>query len=637
MKYWMVVLGLAACLSGCSPQKSSSIDPAQLNPPAGSGQGKPVPAEEMPDFDWDVLEGITAVYSNAVTVSAGNKQYSDANLLVTLSGQASSANEHPIVQVRWAQFSGPRAVIANPNQLRTQVLLPQVAAPTTAVFRLAAINAIGEVNSAQVSVMIRPLSSPLTVTSSGVGEEDRELTFSVSLAEPAREQIQLSFFTVDDTAIAGEDYVARSGTLTFFEGQTHKSISVRLLQDNIPEPGEVFFLHLEGEVYGEPVVLRRLGLIVDRLEERNLLSSIPVAQPIQSPDLENLPGEHGIPRLLLRWEDEGRVRLVVEDPCGNLIAGSEPPPPCQGMAPLVQTGTLSGERFSYFENMAWVAGAAGGTHKIYLEHVAGQAVDYSLEVYGDFAIRYSGVMANGERLEITSLLQEGGEGGGNRVTGTIVNATNTAPISGARVRFYQDETLVEDLTASSSFGIPLASGVYLMVVTAEGYLDWSREVTITAEEALAVQVSLSRKLNIETEVARVVLSWGASPSDLDSHLMGPGFHLYYMSPDVGSAVLDVDDTSGFGPETITIRNWENGPYRYYVYNFSGGASGLASSGAVVQLYLGDMGVQVFQVPQGEGLVWHVFDLDPATGLVTTVNAIVDGVYAPDDPAALSGD
>lgn len=628
MKYWMIILGLAACFVGCSPQKSSSVDPALLSPPAGSGQGKPVPQEDLPYFDWDALDGITAVYSNTVSVNAGSKQYSDTNLLVTLRGQVSSANEHPIVQVRWWQFSGPRAVIANPNQLSTQVLLPEVAEPTTAVFRLAAINAIGEVNSAQVSVMIRPLSSLITVTSGGVGEEDRELTFIVSLSEPAREQIRLSFFTQDDTAVAGEDYAARRGTLTFYEGQTHKSISVRLLQDNIPEPGEVFFLHLEGEIYGESVALRRLGLIVDRLDERNLLSSIPVAQPINSHDVENLPGEQGTPRLLLRWAEEGLVRLVVEDPCGNLIAGSTPPPLCQGMAPLVQTGTLSGERFSYFENMAWVAGAAGGTHRIYLEHVAGQAVDYSLEVYGDFAIRYSGVMANGERLEITSLLQEGGNGSGNRITGTIVNATNTAPINGARVRFYQGDALVTDLTADSSFEIPLASGVYRMMVTAEGYLEWSREVTITAAEALAVQVSLSRELNMETEVARVVLSWGESPSDLDSHLMGPGFHLYFGLSDVGSAVLDVDDTSAFGPETITIQSWESGLYRYYVYNFGGSSGDLAHSGAVVQLYRGGRDVQVFQVPQGTGLFWHVFDLDPATGTVTEVNAIVDSVDAP---------
>ncbi len=627
MKYWMIVLGLAACLSGCSPQKSSSVDPALLTPSTGSGQGKPIPQEDLPYFDWDALDGITAVYSNSVSVSAGSKQHSDANLLVRLRGQASSDNAHPIVQVRWWQFSGPPAVIANPNQLSTQVLLPEVATPTTAVFRLAAINAIGEVNSAQVTVVIRPLSAPVTVTSTGVAEEAAELSFTVSLAEPAQDLIHLSYFTADDSAVAGEDYVAQRGTLTFHPGQTHKWVRVRLLEDNTPEPGETFFLHLQGEVYGEALTLRRLGLIVDRLEERNLLSSVPVVRLINTGDVENLPGEHGTPRLLLRWEEEGLVRLVVEDPCGNLIAGNEPPP-CQGMAPLVQTGSLSGERFSYFENMAWISGAAGGTHRIYLEHVAGQAVDYSLEIYGDFAIRYSGVMANGERLEITSLLLDGANGSGNRITGTIVNATNTAPIHGAQVRFFQGDTLVADLASSSNFEFPLASGVYRMVVTAEGYLEWSREVTITATEALAVQVSLSRELNMETEVARVVLSWGASPSDLDSHLMGPGFHLYYSRSNVGSAVLDVDDTSGFGPETITIQSWGSGLYRYYIHNFSGGYSGLANSGAVVQLYRGGQDVRVFQVPQGEGIYWHVFDLDPATGTVTEVNAIVNSVATP---------
>jgi hypothetical protein len=630
MKYWMIVLGLAACVSGCSSQNSSTVDSTLQTTPSGSGQGKPVSPGELPYFDWDALDGISAVQSNAVIVSAGSKQYSDANLLVTLRGQAHSTSEHPIVQVRWWQFSGPRAVIANPHQLHTQVLLPEVVQPAVAVFRFAAINAIGEVNSTQATVVIQPLSAPVKVTAVGLAEEDSEITFTVSLAEPAQELIRFDYFTEDGTASVDEDYLSMRGVLTFHPGQTHQPISVRLLQDNVPEPGEVFYLNLRGELGGETIELRRLGLIVDPLADRNLLSSVPVTEPIE-PGTDGLPGQDGEPRLLLRWAEGGMVRLVVEDPCGNVLAGTEQSTPCHGTSPLVQTGTLSGEYFSYFENMAWTSGAASGAYKVYLEHVAGQAVEYNVQVHGlNTAVSYRGLMANGERVDITEWLHDGsGNPAGNRVTGSILNATNTAPVATAEVRFYQGETLVLEESVSAQFDMRLGAGTYRMVVTAEGFVEWSREVRVTADEALSVQVSLSPVLNMENEVARVVLSWGATPSDLDSHLLGTGteaFHLFYTNKNVGGAQLDVDDTSAYGPETITIRSWNAERYRYYVKDYSNGgnplSTALANSNAVVQLYLGEDVAQVFPVPQTAGVIWHVFDLDPQTGELTVVNRIL---------------
>lgn len=630
MKFWILILvvGLAACFTGCSSQNSSSVDATlQTAPTTSSGQGKPVSPGDLPYFDWDSLGDISAVQSSSVAVSAGSKQHSDANLLVALQGHARSTGEHPIVQVRWWQFSGPKAAIINPNQLHTQVLLPEVAQPMTAVFRFAAINAIGEVNSTQTAVVIQPLSAPLKVMAVGIAEEDSEMEFRISLAEPAEDLIHFDYFTEDGTAFAGDDYLSKRGVLTFYPGQKHQRISVSLLRDNTPEPGEVFYLNLRGEIAGQALELRRMGLIVDLQPERNLLSSVPMRSALTS-DRNGWPGQDGEPRLLVQWEEGGALRLVVEDPCGNVISGAQPSAPCQGTSPLVQSGTLSGEEFDYFENMAWTAGAASGVYKVYLEHVAGQSAQYSLNTYGlDFAANYRGLMANGERVDITEWIQQGaGNPAGNRVTGNIVNATNTAPIASAQVRFYQGETLMVDEFVDTHFELPLNSGTYLMVVNADGYVQWSREVRVTTEEPVAVQVSLSPVLNMENEVARVVLSWGETPADLDSHLLGADqFHLFFGNTDIGGAQLDVDDTSAFGPETVTIRTWTVDRYRYYVKDYSNGgnplSTALANSNAVVQLYLGDDVVRVVQVPQTAGVVWHVFDYHPESGEVTVANQI----------------
>lgn len=627
MKYWTITLGLIAVLSGCSPQQSSTVDESLLGEPTGSSQGKPVPPGDLPYFDWDLLDGIIAVQSNTVRVSAGTKQYSDANLLVTLRGQAYSSAD-TIAQVRWWQVSGPASVIANPNQLHTQVVLPEVSEPATAIFRLAAITRSGEVNSAQVAVMILPVSAPVTLASVAVQEGESELNFVVRLAEPAREPILFTYATEDGSALADKDYLPTRGVLTFQPGQTHQTLSVPLVSSSISTVGnKLLFMQLQAELADQPVILRAVGFIVGRESRRNNLSSAPVAAPLDPASAADQPGQAGSPRLVLRWEEGAMVRVVVQDPCGNVTVGGQPPSSCQGYAPVVQTGTLSGDFFSFFENMAWTAGAAGGYYQVYLEHVAGRAVDYSLNVYNmGVAERFTGLIANGERVEITSLLVDGSANpGGRRVTGNILDATNTAPMTGARVRLYAAETLVVDEVVSDSFDVPVEFGTYRMVVTAEGYQEWVRDVSVTIDEpVVAVRVALSPVFG-ESDMARMVLSWGREPFDLDSHLLGPGFHLYFSQKAVGGATLDVDDVDSFGPETVTIQRWQSGLYRYYIQDFSAGANlqstTLANSGAVVELYLDGADVQVFRVPEGVGIFWHVFDYDSTTGELIPVNVI----------------
>jgi hypothetical protein len=125
-------------------------------------------------------------------------------------------------------------------------------------------------------------------------------------------------------------------------------------------------------------------------------------------------------------------------------------------------------------------------------------------------------------------------------------------------------------------------------------------------------------LKLGTISASVKLTWGEQPHDLDSHLVGPSYHVYYASR--GSleyspyAELDVDDTSSFGPEVITVINFpEAGSYTYSVHNYSGQYdSTITDSPARVELNL-DGDVHRFVPPAGEGsnLTWEVFAFDVA--------------------------
>ncbi len=140
--------------------------------------------------------------------------------------------------------------------------------------------------------------------------------------------------------------------------------------------------------------------------------------------------------------------------------------------------------------------------------------------------------------------------------------------------------------------------------------------------ALAVNVgssavSIPTCLTIPTtNAATMRLTWGASPSDIDSHLHVPGgYHVYYVTRGTLSAEpyanLDVDDVTGFGPEVTTIRRPKIGIYRFYLHNFSQTFSpGMTGSPTRVELNYAGRTV-VFSPPTGEGtaLYWHLFDLE----------------------------
>lgn len=56
--------------------------------------------------------------------------------------------------------------------------------------------------------------------------------------------LSVDFATADDTAVAGQDYTATSGTLTFNNGETSKNIQVPILTDAPTEPDELFTISL---------------------------------------------------------------------------------------------------------------------------------------------------------------------------------------------------------------------------------------------------------------------------------------------------------------------------------------------------------------------------------------------------------
>jgi uncharacterized protein (TIGR03437 family) len=69
-------------------------------------------------------------------------------------------------------------------------------------------------------------------------------TFTIKLSALSGRTVTVNYATADDTAEAGSDYQTTSGTLTFYPGDTAKTVNVPLNGDATFEPDETFFLNL---------------------------------------------------------------------------------------------------------------------------------------------------------------------------------------------------------------------------------------------------------------------------------------------------------------------------------------------------------------------------------------------------------
>ncbi len=106
---------------------------------------------------------------------------------------------------------------------------------------------------------IRSLSNTVTATvpgpvglkvAGGRAREGRDaaIDFAVTLTRPSSVTVTVDYATADETATAGTDYAAASGTLTFAPGETAKTVRVAILDDRIDEGREVFRLRLSNAV-----------------------------------------------------------------------------------------------------------------------------------------------------------------------------------------------------------------------------------------------------------------------------------------------------------------------------------------------------------------------------------------------------
>lgn len=242
--------------------------------------------------------------------------------------------------------------------------------------------------------------------------------------------------------------------------------------------------------------------------------------------------------------------------------------------------------------------------------------------------------------------------------GTVVDATNGTALSSATVKLHKGDKngpLAGDngtyaCNSSGRFDLPkLPLGTYTMEISAEGYvtkyISWTIVDSGITDGSELNKGTYSLSPLMEENEYRIVLRWGETPRDLDSHLVanqsnGDSYHVYYSSknPSPYYANLDVDDTTSYGPETVTITKFSSlYNIKYAVHDYtnrsSSSSTALSNSGATVDVYKGAQLLRSFSVPTNRGgTEWDVFAFD-ANGNIIPINSMT---YCSTPSSVLSG-
>lgn len=95
------------------------------------------------------------------------------------------------------------------------------------------------------------------------GNGQRAINFIVKLNRASPQTVQVSYATQNITAVAGSDYVATSGTLTFAPGVRKQTITVVITGDRVAEPDETFRIILSNAVNAGIADNEAIGTIIN--------------------------------------------------------------------------------------------------------------------------------------------------------------------------------------------------------------------------------------------------------------------------------------------------------------------------------------------------------------------------------------
>ena len=151
--------------------------------------------------------------------------------------------------------------------------------------------------------------SPTLSITGATGGEGGTLAFVVMLAgTTSARTVTVAYRTRDGSAVAGEDYEATSGRLTFAPGETRATVSVTVLDDRIDEPEEHLRLQLSAPRNAILVVREATGTIIDN--DAGAQGQVLVFEPVSNHDRQ------GFVRVINHSDKAGEVFVEAIDDAG---------------------------------------------------------------------------------------------------------------------------------------------------------------------------------------------------------------------------------------------------------------------------------------------------------------------------------
>lgn len=219
-----------------------------------------------------------------------------------------------------------------------------------------------------------------------------------------------------------------------------------------------------------------------------------------------------------------------------------------------------------------------------------------------------------------------------------------------------EENATNSCTTVVTSRVPVRAGYTLLGWSKQAYTPGTNDTIDTARQKVdylpGANISLTGDTDlhavwwqVSTSDFQVELRWGEKPRDLDTHLYAVKnsdhtkvFEVYYSHKteriDNGtinlSVNLDVDDTSSYGPETLTLDMLPESAYSdytfyYCIYNYSGESSHkIKESGANITLIRQGETIAEYNVSAAAGAskrYWNVFAIK--NGEIVVRNTLTD--------------
>jgi hypothetical protein len=207
----------------------------------------------------------------------------------------------------------------------------------------------------------------------------------------------------------------------------------------------------------------------------------------------------------------------------------------------------------------------------------------------------------------------------------FTDADTGLPLTGAKVIIDGAKSGIEtDVDGLAVFPAP-DDGKHTFSVTKQGYIFFEDSFTVRLGQIIFNKFSIPHVSQVKQ--IKIVLDWAAEPPDLDIHVVKEKqYHISYhdmLKASDGTAWLDRDDTTGYGPETVTITEVDDhAAYHIYVHSYSDrkqkNSKRLASSNAAVRIYSDNKLVARYSVTAGTaGTTWYAADI--VNGNIQDVN------------------